>query len=229
MSVAFIEAATERTPTNTLDYYLLYIFILVILYIAVMLLVMLIKNRYESDKLDNVTMDYYGKKEGKQVVIDILTTEQKELRWRFLLVSTVIKASAWVKAPYVFALFNRLHGFTRADIGILWSIDSVSSLFFGPIIGSLSDMYGRRKFCLIYCVVVISHIALRLTGSIPLAYVVQVLSGVSTCLIDTVFESWLNFEASFLFHVDEDGIREKNAFLREIFAKYQFLFIFIGK
>ena len=47
----------------------------------------------------------------------------------------------------------------------------------------------------------------------------QFLTGVAGSLIETAFESWLNFEANFVFIDDTNGKREKNSFLREIFAK----------
>ena len=70
-----------------------------------------------------------------------------------------------------------------------------------------------------YSVFVISHISLRLTGSQYLAIFAQMLTGICSVILETSFESWLNFEASLLFDKDQDGLRQKNAFLREVFSK----------
>jgi hypothetical protein len=207
----------DSTNTNTIGYYLLYIFILLVAYIFIILISQLIKSKYNNNL--NVSIDYYGQTQGRQIVHNVLTHDQRSLRIRFLLVATAIKAAVWVKAPYIFALYNRLHGFTRGDIGILYAIDNLSGLIMGPIMGSLGDMYGRKKFCVLYCIIVICHICLRLTGSRPLAYFAQFLTGVAGSLVETAFESWLNFEANFLFPSDNDGLREKNSYLREIFSK----------
>jgi hypothetical protein len=158
-----------ESETNTLNYYLSYIIILGISYIGIIMLLNILKNRNEETNKLNYTMDYYGAK-GSQFIHDELTIEQKTLRWKFLLVSTAIKAATWVKAPYLFALYNRVHGFTRAQIGILYAIDNFASLLLGPVIGGLCDVYGRKKFCVLYCVLVITHISLRITGSQFLAY-----------------------------------------------------------
>lgn len=218
--------ADSNNP-NSLGYYIFYIFILILLYILVLLITNLLKTRVNEDA--DVDIDYYARKEGRQVVHDTLTKEQRNLRFNYLLGITIIRASIWVKAPYIFALYNRLHGFTRGDIGILYAVDNLSSLITGPIIGSLGDLYGRKKFCVLYCFIVITQISIRLTGSVPLAYVAQFLTGVSGSIIETAFESWLNFEANFLFTKDQIGMKEKNSFLREIFAKYYIIKILIDR
>lgn len=209
----------SETNTNTIDYYVYYILSLAIFYALIMVIMAILKNRNDDKNKVNVTFDYYGKKAGEQIIHDVLTVEQSSLRWRFLLASTFVKAATWVKAPYLFALYNRVHGFTRGDIGVLYAIDNLSSLLFGPIIGSLCDMYGRKKFCVAYCFAVVLHICLRLTGSQHLAYGAQIITGICSVLVDTVFESWLNFEASFLFDNSDNGKRMKNSYLRELFTK----------
>ncbi len=208
----------DSTNTNSLDYYIKDIFILLLIYCTILIISTIIKNKNENNL--NVTLDYYGKNEGIQIVHDVLTHEQSSLRWRFLIASTAIKAATWVKAPYLFALYNRIHGFSRSEIGILYAIDNFSSLIFGPIFGSLCDLYGRKKFCLFYCVFIVSHIYLRLTGSKFLAIFAQVITGMCSCLIDTAFESWVNFEANLVFDMNTpEGKMQKNSYLREIFTK----------
>lgn len=206
------------TNTNSLDYYIFYLISLFILYALVVIMNSTIKKSYPNTTL-NVSLDVYGKEQHIQIVHDAPTLEQKNLRWNFLAVSSMIKAATWIKAPYIFALYNRVHKFTRAEIGILYAVDNLSALIFGPIIGTLSDIHGRRKFCLLYCIVVISHISLRITGSQKLAYPAQILNGISGSILETVFESWMNFEANLLFERSQEGEMKKNHFLKEIFNK----------
>jgi MFS family permease len=208
----------NEEPTNTIDYYTHYIILLSIGYICIAIFKNFLKNRNEELDKQNITMDFYGA-QGSQIVLDVLTEDQKSLRWRYLIVSTAIRAATWVKAPYVFALFNRVHKFTRGEIGILYVVDNITSLILGPIIGSLCDIYGRKKFCVMYCVFIITHILLRITGSRPLAYIAQIFNGICGILLDTAFESWVNFQSNELFENDEDGMMEKNSFLRELFIK----------
>lgn len=198
----------DSSNPNTIGYYIVYIFILLLCYFGIVLISYLTKTKYNRRDIEQNNNNS-----------DNLTDDQRNLRFRFLLVSTAIKAAVWVKAPYIFALYNRLHGFTRGDIGILYAIDNSSALVMGPLLGSFGDLYGRKKFCVLYCLIVATHICIRLTGSQPLAYFAQFLTGVAGALIETVFESWLNFEATLLFQDNEEGRNKKNNFLRDIFSK----------
>jgi MFS family permease len=210
-----------ETNPNTVDYYLGYIFILAILYAVIMLIQTFLKNRNEELNKVNVTLDYYGARGETQVVHDMLTREQRAKRFQYLFVSVLVKAATWVKAPYLFALYNRVHGFTRSEIGYLMAVDNISALILGPIFGGLADLYGRKKFCILYCLAVITHISLRLTGSQTIAWFAQIVTGICSCLLDCAFESWINFEADFLFPGMDELTKKKakNSYLREIFTK----------
>jgi MFS family permease len=210
---------SAETNPNSVNFYIGYILILTIIYASIMLIQNFLKNRNEEiDK--NVTMDYYGAR-GTQIILDRLTPEQSRKRFQYLFVSVLVKAATWVKAPYLYALYNRIHGFNRSEIGYLMAVDNISALIFGPILGGLSDIYGRKKFCILYCLAVITHICLRITGVRELAWFAQIFTGVCSCLLDSAFESWINFEAEYLFFnvSDEDRLKMKNSFLREIFTK----------
>jgi MFS family permease len=208
----------HSTNTNSLDYYLYYLISLFSFYGIVLMINNSIRKSFPNTTL-NISLDVFGKEQHIQIIHDAPTLEQKNLRWNFLAVSSMIKAATWIKAPYIFALYNRVHKFSRAEIGVLYAVDNLSALMFGPILGTLSDLYGRRKFCLLYCVVVVSHIYLRITGQKVLAYPAQILNGISGSILETVFESWLNFEANLLFEKSQEGEMKKNHYLKEIFNK----------
>ena len=57
-----------------------------------------------------------------------------------------------------------VHKFTMAEIGILYLINAVSALIFGPITGQLADRYGRRLFCHCYNFSIILNLLLRMQG-----------------------------------------------------------------
>lgn len=211
-----IEIASQY---NSIEYYMYYIITLSILYVLITLVINFISNNNLKLDKKNISFDYYGNKETVQILLDELTPEQSSLRFKFLFASILIKAATWVKAPYLFALYNRLHGFTTGEIAFLYLIDNLSSLLLGPIIGSLNDNFGRKKFCAAYGFFVSSHIMLRLTGSKSLAIFAQIITGICSVILETSFESWLNFESNLYFTNDDEGKRQKNSFLREIFAK----------
>ena len=101
-----------------------------------------------------------------------------------------------------------------AEIGVLYIIDGISALIAGPITGSLADKFGRRLFCQFYNFLVIANLLLRMTGSKPIAYLAQVLTGIGGGLIMTTFESWVVFEANKDF---DQRIVEKERFLKKLF------------
>jgi predicted MFS family arabinose efflux permease len=204
--------SVESSDPNKIGYYLLFIFVLLLTYFMIMLISYLFKAKYNGNCDDDNEEDFLK-------IVKSLTEEQKNLRFKYLIVTTAIRASVWVKAPYIFALYNRLHGFERKDIGILYAIDNASAMITGPILGSFGDIYGRKKLCVLYCLTVIIQICIRITGNRLLAYLAQILTGIGGALIETAFESWLNFEATFLFSNDSIGNHKKNYFLKDIFSK----------
>ncbi len=207
--------------TNTIEYYIWYMVILISLWILIILISKFLKNsdKSEVEQNLNLTVDVYAQQDHKKLIHNVLSKDEASLRFKYLLVSSIIRAATWIKAPYVFALFNRLHKFTRSDIGILYAIDNVSSLVFGPFFGVMCDMYGRKKFCIVFCLSAMAHVSLRLTGSRVLAYPAQVITGFCSCLMELSFESWLNFEASMMFKNTLEGKKLKNVYLREIYTK----------
>ena len=209
---------TDKPDTDSVQYYAHLIIILVVIYILLNLMFRLINNSNQRKDDKSYSFDYYGKTEKLQVIHDKLTPPQAKLRKQYLIALTLVKAAYWVKSPYVYALYNRLHKFTRAEIGILLVIENFSCIFFGPIIGTLCDIYGRKKFSLMYPIIVLVHISIRLTGNRPLAVCAQIIAGFGSILVDSAFESWFNFEASLLFR-DREKEKQKNSYLREVFTK----------
>jgi hypothetical protein len=142
------------------------------------------------------------------------------LKFRYLLGYSLTRASMWTKAPYLYTLYNLYHGFTMSEIGVLYIIDAVSAFLAGPITGNLADKYGRKLFSQVYNVMVIANTLLRMTGSKPIAYLAQIMTGVTGGLIATVFESWVVAES----HREFDfRIVEKERFLKKLFKTQNIL------
>jgi MFS family permease len=195
-------------------YYSLIIFLLFILVVLKFISEMLISS--EKSKETDLDSTLLNKINNSQEFIEI----KKSLRFRYLFCYVITKANIWSKTPYLWALYNMYHGFTVKEIGILYLVDNFSAMISGPITGGLSDIFGRKFFCMSYCVIVIINLGLRLTGVRSLAYIAQVLTGTSAALINTTFESWVNFEATKVF---KDSLLQKEQFLKKLF-KLQTLF-----
>ena len=141
--------------------------------------------------------------------------KKNSLRIRYLSAYILTRAGMWSKTPYMYTLYNKYHGFSIEEIGILYAIDAFSALFSGPVFGNLADKYGRKLFCMFYCIFVSINLGLRLTGNKPLAYLAQVLTGFGAGLINTTFESWLVYESDKTF--GEEFKFERERFLKRLF------------
>lgn len=216
---------TNTNPSNP-EYYYIFIFISTIFLLTTYLISYLLlncnfwSNRRKSISLErgnlsdeeiiNNYSDIYGEDMDMEN-INILEKKLISLRWRYLVAYLCTRASIWSKAPYMFLLFNKFHGMDISQIGVLYIIDGVIALIFGPIMGDLCDKYGRKLFCILYCVLGFCSQSLRITGIIPLAYFSQILTGIGGGLINTTFESWINFEA------EKDLNKGKKFFLEKLF------------
>ena len=147
--------------------------------------------------------------------------KKESLRFRYMIAYIFTRSSIWAKGAYTYTLYTTIHGFSIREMGILYIIDGLSAMLVGPITGNLADIYGRKKFSMLYCVTVFTNLALRLTGKRSLAYVAQIFTGIGTGLVTCTLESWLNYEAMKDFeracdHYDE-SLLAKERFLGKIF------------
>lgn len=94
------------------------------------------------------------------------------------------------------------YGYTKREIGFLFVIGYTSSLVFGPVIGLLSDKYGRKLMCTFYGI--IYSIGALLKNYKELKYLVagRICTGIATSILTTGFESWLvqEFLKVFFYH-----------------------------
>jgi len=204
----------KNNKANSIDYYMYDLGIMGIIYLGLIMINRMLFKAGES-KINVINKNALEKE--RIVKYEGMNPKQKSLRKSFLIGSLLIKAATWIKAPYLFALYNRLHGFNRQEIGILYAIDNFSSLVFGPLIGGLSDTFGNKKFCVCYGLLVSSHIYLRLTGSKFLAYFAQIITGICSCILDVSFETWFVNESALLFTSDQKC--EKESYRSEVFSK----------
>jgi len=125
----------------------------------------------------------------------LIVTKKNSLKARYLIAFVLTRSAMWAKAPYLYTLFMTVHKFSMSEIGILYLVDAVAALIFGPITGQLADKYGRRKFCHFYNFSIIINLLLRMQGSRSMAYLAQIVTGFGAGLICTTFEAWVVYES----------------------------------
>jgi len=108
----------------------------------------------------------------------------------YLAVFLLAMFSDWLQGPYVYELYVS-YGFDRGAISELFVCGFGSSMIVGTFVGGLADKLGRKNMCILYSV---CYIIACLTKLVPEYWTLMLgrfLSGVSTSLLFSVFESWM--------------------------------------
>ena len=108
----------------------------------------------------------------------------------YLFVFMLAMFSDWLQGPYVYELYVS-YGFSQSEIAELFVCGFASSMIVGTFVGGLADKLGRKVMCIMYC---ICYIIACCTKMIPEYWTLMLgrfLSGVSTSLLFSVFESWM--------------------------------------
>ena len=111
-------------------------------------------------------------------------------QWSYLIVYTLAMFSDWLQGPYVYELYVS-YGFSQQEIAELFVCGFGSSMIVGTFVGGLADKYGRRFMCVMYCVSYIIGCCTKLVPEYWTLMLGRFLSGISTSLLFSVFESWM--------------------------------------
>lgn len=122
----------------------------------------------------------------------------------YLAVFLLAMFSDWLQGPYVYELYVS-YGFNQQQIAELFVCGFGSSMIVGTFVGGLADSLGRKNMCIMYCVCYIIACFTKLVPEYWTLMLGRFLSGVSTSLLFSVFESWMvcehfkqGFDASLL-------------------------------
>jgi len=119
-----------------------------------------------------------------------LSADFKRFQYGFLAVYYVAMTADWLQGPYVYALYAS-YGFSKPDIAVLFVGGFGASMLFGTFIGAAADKMGRKKLCLVYCVLYLLSCATKHARDYWVLMVGRVLGGVATSLLFSSFESWM--------------------------------------
>ncbi|KAI8332907.1 hypothetical protein BC941DRAFT_435725 [Chlamydoabsidia padenii] len=113
----------------------------------------------------------------------------KAFQRSYLVVYLTVMGADWLQGPYLYKLYTT-YGLVFEQIALLFLTGFLSGAFAGTALGSMADSWGRRKVCLLFCITTISALCLRLMDIYPILIISHILSGASTALMYSVFESW---------------------------------------
>eukprot|EP01129_Flabellula_baltica_P008595 TRINITY_DN3429_c0_g1_i1.p1 TRINITY_DN3429_c0_g1~~TRINITY_DN3429_c0_g1_i1.p1 ORF type:complete len:433 (+),score=62.21 TRINITY_DN3429_c0_g1_i1:225-1523(+) len=109
---------------------------------------------------------------------------------RYLVVYYIVMFSDWLQGPYTYALYSD-YGFDRETIATLFIVGYGSSALFGTFIGSVADIYGRKKFAVLFGIIYSLSCFVKLYNNFFLLFIGRVLGGIATSLLFSVFEAWM--------------------------------------
>lgn len=98
--------------------------------------------------------------------------------------------SDWLQGPYVYELYVS-YGFSQSEIAELFVCGFGSSMIVGTFVGGLADKLGRKGMCIMYSVCYIIACCTKMVPEYWTLMLGRFLSGVSTSLLFSVFESWM--------------------------------------
>jgi MFS family permease len=111
-------------------------------------------------------------------------------RRRYILVYLIIMLADWMQGTHMYTLYLSY----GVNISALFLTGFLSGAIFAPFLGSLVDKFGRKRSCIVYCVLEIVINILEHYDNFAILIVGRILGGISTNLLFSAFESWMTTE-----------------------------------
>mmetsp|Transcript_4576 Transcript_4576/g.8589 ORF Transcript_4576/g.8589 Transcript_4576/m.8589 type:complete len:645 (-) Transcript_4576:243-2177(-) len=111
-------------------------------------------------------------------------------RLSYLFVTLVVMLADGLQGTHLYVLYEG-YGFSVAS---LYCLGFITGAFTAPITGPLIDRFGRKKSALLYCVLEVGINMLEQFPFLSGLIVSRVVGGITTNLLSTVFETWLDTE-----------------------------------
>ena len=142
---------------------------------------------YERD-VDPAASDEKKKDEGTATAKK--ETDFDAFRRSYLLVYLIVMLADWMQGTHMYTLYLSYD----VNISALFLTGFLSGAIFAPFLGSAVDKFGRKRSCVVYCVLEIVINCLEHTPDFKLLLLGRVLGGISTNLLFSAFESWMTTE-----------------------------------
>lgn len=111
-------------------------------------------------------------------------------RLSYLFVTLVVMLADGLQGTHLYVLYEG-YGFSVAS---LYCLGFITGAFTAPITGPLIDKFGRKKSALLYCALEVGINMLEQFPFLSGLIVSRIVGGITTNLLSTVFETWLDTE-----------------------------------
>ncbi|GBG31436.1 Molybdate-anion transporter [Hondaea fermentalgiana] len=133
------------------------------------------------------------KKQRDSLALVPTTPEFARLQKSFLATMLFASCADWIQGPYLYKLYSFI-GFGKGEIGYLFLAGYCSSALFGTLVGGLADRFGRKKTCLLFCLLYSGTCMTMHSHDFNVLLAGRVMSGISTSILFSVFEAWMLHE-----------------------------------
>ncbi|KAI0064310.1 DUF791-domain-containing protein [Artomyces pyxidatus] len=169
--------------------------------LAVICLAFLILERYisaskesppaQAKELDDIVENGHRTNGHEAATSSTRSTALRVLMRKYLLVYAIVMGADWLQGPYVYSLYREQYDFPERTVAVLFVTGFVSAAIFAPLVGVWADEYGRKRLCLLFCILYAATCGLLLFPYFPLLLLGRVFGGISTSILFSAFESWL--------------------------------------
>lgn len=154
------------------------------------LAVTLLVNHFYTPGDETETLEEQKLLKSSHKTHDALHAEFNTFRRSYLSVYLVIMLADWMQGTHMYTLYLSYN----VNISALFLTGFLSGAIFAPFLGSLVDKFGRKRSCIVYCVLEIIINWLEHYSNFGVLLLGRVLGGISTNLLFSAFESWMTTE-----------------------------------
>lgn len=146
-----------------------------------------VSSNSDSSNLDSDSTNLYSDcdYDGSDNGFSFLT-----FRLSYLFVTLVVMLADGLQGTHLYVLYEG-YGFSVAS---LYCLGFITGAITAPITGPLIDRFGRKKSALLYCALEVGINMLEQFPFLSGLIVSRVVGGITTNLLSTVFETWLDTE-----------------------------------
>jgi len=119
-----------------------------------------------------------------------LHSDFNKFRHRYIFVYLIIQFADWMQGTHMYTLYLSYN----VNISALFLTGFLSGAIFAPVLGSVVDKFGRKRSCILYCILEIVINLLEHYDNFTILIIGRILGGVSTNLLFSAFESWMTTE-----------------------------------
>mmetsp|Transcript_23348 Transcript_23348/g.48501 ORF Transcript_23348/g.48501 Transcript_23348/m.48501 type:complete len:493 (-) Transcript_23348:60-1538(-) len=111
-------------------------------------------------------------------------------RLKYVSVYAVIMLADWMQGTHMYTLYMSY----GVNVSALFLTGFLSGGIFAPFLGSFVDKFGRKRSCIVYCLLEIAINVMEGYENFTVLMIGRVMGGVSTNLLFSAFESWMTTE-----------------------------------